>query len=190
MYDKKFIWLGALIAAGIICSGSAVAQTNQSDSSGGQTVNAPTINIDSQNGNGISPTTQLDPISGEIVGGGIETPIQIDNANAGEGTGVAVNCTTPSCAEGQPRAVTINEVAEALNSSLEQSLDNLAAAEQNAQLADAGPRRIARRSADEKDMRACVNPVYEAQDIVERQILESEKFIEQVDRIEPQKNIW
>lgn len=189
MYDKKFIWLGTVVTVGIISSNAAFAQTNQSDTSGGQTVNAPTINIDSQNGNGISPTTQLDPVSGEIVGGGIKTPVRIDNS--GQGEGIAVGCTTTSCAEGQPRSVTINQVAEVLNTSLEQSLDNLAAAEQNAQLADAGPRRIARRSAvSDQDMRACVNPVYEARDVFERRLVESEKFIEQVNQIEPQKNIW
>jgi len=190
MDDKKLIWLGTVIAVGIMTTSSVVAQTNQSDTSGGQTFSANTVNIDSENGNGISPTTQLDPATGEVIGGGIKTPVQIDNSS-GEGAGVAIGCTSTSCAEGQPRNVTINQVAEALDASLEQSLDNLAAAEQNAESAASGPRRIARRSAvSDKDSRACINPLYEARDVVERQLVESEKFIEQVDRIEPQKNIW
>ena len=188
MDDRKLIWLGTFVAVGIISTGSVVAQTNQSDTSGGQTYSANTVNIDSQNGNGVPPTTQLNPNTGEVVGGGIKTPVQIDNT--GEGEGIAVGCATTSCAEGQPRSVTLNQVAEVLDASLEQSWDNLAAAEQNAELAGAGPRRIARRSAVSDESIACINPVYEAQDAVEKQLMESEKFIEQVDRIEPQKNIW
>ncbi|MEO0928750.1 MAG: hypothetical protein AAFY63_23170 [Cyanobacteria bacterium J06643_13] len=200
MYDKKLIWLGSLVTAAIITSNSAVAQTNQSDTSGGQTFSSPTQQIDSKNGNGIPPTTQFDPATGEVIGGGLDNPVQLNNPtgdNSDQTGEVAselnLGCAENSCAESgaQPRQVTLNEVAEALDAGLKQSLDNLAAAENNAQLADAGPRRIARRSAvSNQDARACVNPVFEARDLVERQLAESEKFIEQVNQIEPQKNIW
>ena len=186
MHDKKLIWLGTLVTVGIITTSSVVAQTNQSDTSGGQTYSDNTVHIDSQNGNGISPNTQLDPATGEVVGGEIKTPVRVNNSGEGE---IAVGCATTSCAEGQP-TVTINQVAEVLDASLELSLDNLAAAEQNAELANAEPRRIARRSAVSNEAQACVNPVYEAREVVKRQTIESEKFIEQVDRIEPQKSIW
>ncbi|MEL6494309.1 MAG: hypothetical protein AAFQ41_04195 [Cyanobacteria bacterium J06623_7] len=189
MEDKKLIWIGSLVAAGIITSSSAVAQTNQSDASGGQTFSSPTVQIDSQNGNGIPPTTQFNPTTGEVLGGGINNPVDLQS-NSVE----SIGCPGGVCNSGnidQPRNVTLNEIAEVLDASLEQSLDNLAAAENDAKLADAGPRRIARRSAvDEQDMRACINPVFEARKQVETQLLETEKFIEQVDQIEPQKNIW
>ncbi|MEL6579854.1 MAG: hypothetical protein AAFQ14_08880 [Cyanobacteria bacterium J06621_12] len=200
MDSKKLIWLGSLIAA-IVTSNSVLAQTNQSDTSGGQTFSSPTQQIDSKNGNGISPTTEFNPATGEVIGGGIDSPVQLKNAagnNSGEASDIATDfnlgCSGDSCTKGnssQPREVSLNEVADALDAALEQSLDNLAAAENNAQLADAGPRRIARRSAvSNQDVRACVNPVFEARDLVERQLAESEKFIEQVNQIEPQKNIW
>ena len=247
MHDRQLIWL-SLVAAGVITSTSAVAQTNtntnQSDTRG-QTYSAPSVSIDSINGNGIPSTTLYDPATGEISGGGIDTPIRFgsfsgsgsgigfgrspgsvfgnasgnasgtgfgsngNNTNRpGAGNGVAtagedgnsvatdstLGCASEACLKvngSQPREVTLNEVAEALNNGLEQSLDNLAAAENKARLADSGPRRIARRSARSAgETRACINPVYEAREIVERQLLETEKFIEQVNEIEPQKNIW
>lgn len=188
MYDKKLIWLGSLVAIGIISSNSVLAQTNQSDSSGGQTFSSQTVQIDSKNGNGIPPTTQFNPATGEVVGGGISDPVELQSTSI-----QSIGCSGDTCVEGnanQPREVTLNEIAEALDASLEQSLDNLAAAENKAKQASAGPRRIARRSTIGEQDGICVNPVFEAREIVERQLLETEKFIEQVDRIEPQKNIW
>ncbi|MEM6611384.1 MAG: hypothetical protein AAF652_03850 [Cyanobacteria bacterium P01_C01_bin.72] len=214
MDKKKLIWLGSFVTAGIVTCNSVLAQTNQSDTSGGQTFSSPAIQIDSQNGNGIPPTTQFNPATGEVIGGGIDTPVRLNATanNSGKASGVAnqtgdvanqagdvanqtgdLGCSRDICInnDSQPREVTLNEVADALNAALEKSLDNLAAAENNAQLADAAPRKIARRSAvSDQEIRACVNPVFEAQDLVERQLAESEKFIEQVNQIEPQKNIW
>ena len=188
MYDKKLIWLGSLVTVGIVTSNSVVAQTNQSDTSGGQTFSAPTVQIDNKNGNGIPPTTQFNPTTGEVVGGGISNPVELQGAS-----GQNVGCSGDACVEGnanQPREVTLNQVAEVLDASLERSLDNLAAAENKARLADAQPRRIARRSAVSEDKGVCINPVFEAREILKKQLMETEKFIEQVDRIEPQKNIW
>ena len=188
MYDKKLIWLGSLVAIGVISSNSALAQTNQSDSSGGQTFSSQTMQIDSQNGNGISSSAQFNPVTGEIVGGSISNPIAIQDA-----TNQSLGCSGNVCVEGganQPREVTLNEIAEALDASLEQSLDNLATAESQAKQASAGPRRIARRSTIGDRRGVCVNPVFEAREVVERQLFETEKFIEQVEQIEPQKNIW
>ena len=242
MDKKKLICLGSLVTAGIVTCNSVLAQTNQSDTSGGQTFSSPTIQIDSKNGNGIPPTTQFNPATGEVIGGGIDSPVRLNaTANLSNQTGDVTNqtgdlanptsnlanqtgdlsnqtgdvtnqtgdpanqesdlanetgdlgCSRDICInnDSQPREVTLNEVADALNAALEQSLDNLAAAENNAQLADAAPRKIARRSAvSDQEIRACVNPVFEARDIVERQLAESEKFIEQINQIETQKNIW
>lgn len=115
------------------------------------------------------------------------------------GTGTASdgelgNDSPKNTAEGngsQPREVTLNDVAEALETGLEQSSDSLATAESSAKVADAAPRRIARKSGVlDEELRACVNPVKQARDAVNKQLFESEKFIKQVNQIEPQKNIW
>lgn len=204
MHNRQLIWLG-LVAAGVITSTSAVAgtnDTNHSDASAGQTYSAPSVHIDSINGNGISGKTLYYPAKGEIVGGEIVTPIRFGDFSGGaSGTGFGRNLesffdnasgnSSGTGVGNQPREVTLNDVAEALNNGLEQSLDNLAAVENKAKLADSEPRRIARRSGDDAgETRACVNPVYEAREIVERQLIETEKFIEQVNEIEPQKSTW
>lgn len=181
MYDQKLIWLSFLVAAEIIMSGSVMAQTNQSDTSGGQTYSSPTVGIDSQNGNGIPPTTQFNPNTGEVVGGGITNPIKLGNSNGLSSVGEG----------GQPREVTLNDVAEALETGLDQSLENLATTENNVKSADAGPRKIVRRSGvEDEEIRTCINPVNQARDGVRKQLFEAEKFIKQVNQIEPQKNIW
>ncbi|MFM2312190.1 MAG: hypothetical protein RLZZ04_1466 [Cyanobacteriota bacterium] len=181
MYDQKLIWLSFLVVAEIIMSGSVMAETNQSDTSGGQTYSSPTVSIDSQNGNGIPPTTQFNPNTGEVVGGGITNPIRLDNpSDLGSGVDGA-----------QPREVTLNDVAEALETGLDKSLESLATAENNVKSADAGPRKIVRRSGvEEEEIRTCINPVDQARDGVRKQLFEAEKFIKQVNQIEPQKNIW
>jgi hypothetical protein len=181
MYDQKLTWLSFLVAAEIIMSGSVMAQTNQSDTSGGQTYSSPTVSIDSQNGNGIPPTTQFNPNTGEVVGGGIRNPIRLDDSN-GLGSGGSGS---------EPREVTLNDVAEALETGLDQSLENLATVENNIKSADGEPRKIVRRSGvEDEEIRTCINPVNQARDGVKKQLFEAEKFIKQVDQIEPQKNIW
>ena len=120
--------------------------------------------------------------------GGIATG---ESDGSGTANGSIVDCSSKACLEAsdsQPREITINDIAEALEKGLEQSLDNLAAAEKKVQLAKAGPRRIARRSS--VGDRACVNPVYQVREVIREQLNESKQFIEQVERIEPQKNIW
>jgi hypothetical protein len=202
MHDQQLIWLSCLVAAGVVTSTSVVAQaqTNQSDTTGNQTYSAPSVNIDNLNGNGFSGTTQYNPATGQVVGGAIKTPIRFGDFSGGSsGTGFGRD---PGDASGnssgtssedngsQPREVTLSEVAEALNNGLEKSLDNLATAENDAKLAESQPRRITRRSADREDETTCVNPVSKAREIVKRQLAETEKFIEQVNPIEPKKNIW
>ena len=202
MHDQQLIWLSCLVAAGVVTSTSVVAQaqTNLSDTEGGNNFSAPSVSIDSLNGNSFSGTTQFNPVTGEIVGGSIITPIEFGNFSGGSsGTGFgpntrrAIGDSSEASSEengSQPREVTLNEVAEALSNGLEKSLDNLATAENDAKLAESQPRRITRRSADKDETRACVNPVFQAREIVERQLAEARKFIEQVNPIEPKKNIW
>ena len=127
--------------------------------------------------------------NGDRVGDGSIATGESEGSSTASGS--PVDCSTKTCLEvgdSQPREVTINEIAEALENGLEQSLDNLAAAERKVQLAKDGPRRIARRSAIGD--RTCVNPVYQVREVLREQLSESKKFIEQVEQIEPQKNIW
>ena len=85
MNYQKLSWLSSLVVLGTIASTlPVVAETNQSDTSGGQTYSAPTVSIDSNNGNGIPTDTQYNPNTGEIIGGGINEPIQFDSAVAQE----------------------------------------------------------------------------------------------------------
>ena len=82
MNYQKLSWLSSLVVLGTIASTlPVVAETNQSDTSGGQTYSAPTVSIDSNNGNGIPTDTQYNPNTGEIIGGGINEPIQFDSAS-------------------------------------------------------------------------------------------------------------
>ena len=70
-------------------------------------------------------------------------------------------------------------------------------------VSDADPRRIARQNSPHGCGRSCANPdiptvearqfqqrEIEAREVVERQLAETQKFIEQVNKIDPEKNIW
>lgn len=259
MYYKQLLWLGSLAAFGVITATSSVsAETNQSDTSGGQTYSSPIVSIDSINGNGVPQTTQYNPATGEIVGGGINNPIKYGSASgsgsgSGSGKGRAsglgsgtgndtgnssetgngsengsdpengrVSGKSSGSGSGNKVEVSLNEVATMLENSLNTSLDNLAAIEQESQVApaSAGTRRIARSNSEPRDCtsstsvvprriarsgsKACenenLNPTVgtrriqnreiEARQVVEQQLSESKKFIEQVSQIEPSKNIW
>lgn len=208
MYNKQLFWLGFLATLGIVMMTASVkAETNQSDTSGGQTYSSPTVSIDSINGNGISNVVQFDPVTGTFFGRGFGSGSGSGSGNglaggSGSGSGSAngENGDGSTTATGkddgtsqangnQPRQVTLNDLAKLLADNLNDSLDNLAAAEKSGQVANAAPRRIARRGTL-SDLRTCPNPAIEAREIVEKQLSESKKFIEQVNQIELEKNIW
>ncbi|WP_019508588.1 hypothetical protein [Pleurocapsa sp. PCC 7319] len=212
MYKKQRLWLGFLVAAGMLTVTTSVqAQTNQSDVSAGQTFSAPSVSIDSINGNGISNIVQYDPDTGMVYGGGLENEINIGSANVDQGS-----------------EITLNEVATVLENNLEQSFNNLAAIENEAgtQVAE-GPRRLARRNSDVAGRQTCGCPNLtdeaanarriargsdselcgcdnsaslkfseyearriEAREVVEMQLNESKKFIEELEKIELENNIW
>ncbi|MGF1591149.1 MAG: hypothetical protein ACFCU7_18250 [Pleurocapsa sp.] len=184
---KQLFWLGSLVTAGILMvTVSATAQTNQSDTSGSQNYSAPTTTVDTGNrasGSGSARTLQYNSATGMVTGGGLSSPIFLGFGNS-FGTASGTGSGSPTT------EVTLNQISEALQKNLQQSLDNLAAAEDQTMLADSGPRRITRRSASEAEARECVNPVYEARQMAERQLKETKKFIEQVNQIEPDKNLW
>lgn len=229
MVNKQLLWLGSLVTMGILsASPSVMAQTNLSDITGGQTFSAPSVGIDGLNGNGFYNPVQFDPATGTFSGGRLATPISFESLSS-DGTiaigqesslpdGVSlgsVDCSGDSCiGNGKPQKITLNEVAEALGDNLNQSLENLAAIENNPQIADAAPRRIVRRSSlNDLDLCGCSStqprrisrnpaattccsnsnvktPNLEARRIVKQQIAEAKKFIEQVNQVQPENNIW
>ncbi len=187
---KQLFWLGSLVTAGILTvTVSATAQTNQSDTSGSQNYSAPTTSVNTGNrgsGSGSPSTLQYNSTTGMVSGGGLSSPIFLGFGNSfggASGTGSGTG------SDNQITEVTLNEVAEALQKNLQQSLDNVAAVENEAKLADSGPRRITRRSS-EAEARECVDPVYEARQMAERQLQETKKFIQQINQIEPEQNLW
>ncbi|MGD1921204.1 MAG: hypothetical protein ACFCAD_21345, partial [Pleurocapsa sp.] len=117
-------------------------------------------------------------------------------------------CTTIAClsAKDGSQEITLNDAAELLENSLDTSAENLAAAEEKSRIAantrrnalDKEVRHIARNSS------SCPNPDYsptqanqvdgssitEVREVLERQIAESQKFIEQVNLIDPERNLW
>jgi hypothetical protein len=174
MYKQQLLWLGFLAMLGTATMTTSVkAETNQSDTSGGQTYSAPAVSIDSINGNGVSDIINFNSNTGTFSGGVLQTPIKF-SGNQG------------SLDSNQTQDITINDAAELLGGELDQSLENLTAAEK----ADAAPRRIGRANDKDRVSKTCVNPKIQAQSKVETQLSESKKFIEQVDRIELNRNIW
>ena len=142
-------------------------------------------------------------------------------------------CLTAACLEasGEAQELTINDVAELLESNLDDSIDTLTAIESGSsegggvartnQPQEDSPRRIARNNNTRRNVlggeprriarqnsphgcgRSCVNPDIptvearnvelqerEAREVVERQLAETQKFIEQVNNIDPENNIW
>lgn len=230
MQNKQLLWLGSLVTVGIIAtSPSVVAQTNQSDVSGGQTFSAPSVGIDGLNGNGFNNLVTFDPVTSTFAGGGLDKPISfeflspngdsigIGKSPDGSSTIGSVDCSGKDCiGNGKPQKVSLDQIAEVLGDNLEQSLDTLATIKNEASVADAGPRRIVRRSSlnttpacgcDPSEPRrisrnpevklggCCDNPdsnnrELEARRIVNQQLEEAKKFIEQVEQIQPEKYIW
>lgn len=194
---KQLFWLSFLVTAGILTvttTISASAQTNQSDTTGANNTSSPTTTVNTGNsssGSGGPPTLQYNSTTGMVTGGLLSSPIYLGLGNSFGGSSGTGSAGTDAGAgsDNQTTELTLNEVAEALQKNLQQSLDNLAAAEDKAKLADSGPRRITRRSS-EAEARECVDPVYEARQMAERQLKETKKFIQQVNQIEPEKNLW
>lgn len=79
------------------------------------------------------------------------------------------------------KAVTLNELADLIEDDLQQSLNDLAAAEN----IDEQPRRFVRRRSSN-----CINPAIQAREIVQTKLEESRQFIEQIEQLNPENNIW
>ncbi len=165
MQYKKWLLTSTLAAiAAVTTSVPALSQENRSDTTGHQTFSAPSVGVGTSSGSGLN--------MGKIIGA---TNISRRNS-PGESSGES---------SGNSRAVTLNDVAELLAGDLNQSLEQLAAAENAAKVADSAPRRIARRAT--KD---CINPAFQARKTVESKLEQSKEFIEQVNQIQPEKAMW
>jgi hypothetical protein len=168
MQYKKWLLTGAISAiAAVTTSVPALSIENRSDVTGHQTYSAPSVGVGGSSGGGGSiGRLNYNPGDGSITGEGLSDPIEIGQSS------------------GNSRAVTLNDVAELLGGDLNQSLEQLAAAENAAKVAS-DPRRIARRAT--KD---CINPAFQARKTVESKLEQSKEFIEQVNQIQPEKGMW
>ncbi|GAB4534791.1 MAG: hypothetical protein Tsb0014_21250 [Pleurocapsa sp.] len=89
-----------------------------------------------------------------------------------------------------PEKITINDLAELLEADLNQSLEQLAAANDAISQIEKEPRRIARRqNLDESE--PCVNPAIEASKKVEGKLKQSRNFINEVNKIPSvEEGLW
>jgi hypothetical protein len=92
-------------------------------------------------------------------------------------------------AANNPKDITINDLAELLEVDLNESLKQLAAANDAVLKAEGEPRRIVRRQ-NLDEQRACVNPAIEASKKVGSKLQQSRNFIEKVNQIQPEKGLW
>jgi hypothetical protein len=172
MQYKKWLLTVTLTAiAAVTTSVPALSQQNRSDITGHQTYSAPSVPVGSSSGSGGSiGKINYNPGDGTVTGEGLENPIEIGESS------------------GNSRAVTLNDLAELLGGDLNQSLEQLAAAENDTKVAS-GPRRIGRRIA-RRATKDCINPAFQARETVESKLEQSKKFIEQVNQIQPEKAMW
>jgi hypothetical protein len=95
---------------------------------------------------------------------------------------------TNSASESQK--VSINDVAELLETDLNQSLEDLATAEKAQETASEQPRRIARNRLARRASNNCLDPTVEARAEVEKKLEQAQKFIKAIDSIQPGNAIW
>lgn len=101
-----------------------------------------------------------------------------DSANA-----ITICFSDPCIPSGEStQAITLNKLAELIEDDLQQSLNELAAAEK---ISDNQPRRFVRRRSTD-----CINPAIQAREVVQTKLEESRQFIEQIEQLNPENNIW
>jgi hypothetical protein len=91
--------------------------------------------------------------------------------------------------------LSFNDIAELIQNDLNKSIAELAAAEAAAEDGTSGPRRIARRSGVSDAAAACENSdstvaVTGARQTLNRKLEDSRKFIEQMNSVNPNRNVW
>ena len=113
----------------------------------------------------------------DLIGSGNNT-LGSDGSNA-----ITICFSDPCIPSGESsKAITLNELADLIEDNLQQSLNDLAAAEN---LDDNQPRRFVRRRSSD-----CINPAIQAREVVQAKLEESRQFIEQIEQLNPDNNIW
>lgn len=184
---KKFHFLMAI--ASILSLGSlAIAPNNangqllQHDTGNGvNTKNAISVPINSS-GSSTSITPNYNPTTGRVDGGGLFGEIKI--------TPDPTQDSFESLAANQPREVSINDVANLLQTDLNQSLEQLSNVEATVQAAEEAPRRIVRRRNVADETRVCVNPAIQARQEAADKLKQSQDFIEDINQIDPNDALW
>lgn len=126
-------------------------------------------------GDGIGNNTDSNT---NIITGDVNT-LGSDGSNA-----ITICFSNPCVPSGEStRAVTLNELAELIEDDLQQSLNDLAIAEEIGD--EEQPRRFVRRRSSN-----CINPAIQARETVQTKLEESQQFIEQVEQLNPDNNIW
>ena len=216
MYKKQRLWLGFLVATGIFTlTPSVQAQTNQSDVSAGQTFSSPSVSIDSINGNGIANTVQYNPVTGMVSGGGLDGEINIGATESSDETIQVSEITLNDVATALENNLeqSFDNLAAIENEAATQVAEApRRVARRNSNVAGrqtcgcpnltgeaSNARRIARNA--DSELCGCDNSVslqfseyearrIEAREIIEMQLKESKKFIEELEKVELENNIW
>jgi len=203
MRYQKLSWLSCLTLLSIVATSTSVsAQTNQSDTTGAATFNSPIVSINGQNGNGgVAPSIERGSLTGSGSGSGNSNPVSLNDAAAFLDQGLNTSLDNLAAIQQGGGPVT----AAAPNSSgprriARRSSNHACGCANPASTASTdGPRRIVRK-AQGVGKSCCANPTLEAgkdndrvaqaRKMVEQQLDVSKKFIEQVNQIEPDNNIW
>jgi hypothetical protein len=186
---------GGGIATSVMANQSDVTGYNPANPTGGWSINPP-------GGGGITITPGTEGGS-TVTGRGVNLPPGLIKLITG-----AINDPNIKTAEGTRRAtglsegdgigeveLSFNDVAELIQNDINKSVAELAAAEAGAEDGTSGPRRIARRSGVSDAAAACDNSdstvaATEAREALKSKLEDSKKFIEQMNSVNPNRNIW
>lgn len=197
---------------GTISGGIINSPIELGSSSGSGLGSGSSAELGSSSGSGLGSGSSAILGSGSGSGSGAGDGTITTETGEGQSSNTALGkgeCTTLTClsAKDSPQDISLNDAAELLENSLDASAENLAAAEEQSRIAA-----NTRRNALDKEVRhitrnsnSCPNSdchsptqanqidkssVTEVREVLERQIAESQKFIEQVNLIDPEKNLW
>ncbi len=162
-----------------IAPDSANGQLLQHDTGNGvNTKNAISVPINSSH-SGTNP--DYNPTTGRVNGDGLFTDINLTPDATEDSFESSTN---------QPQEVSVNNVAELLQTDIDRSLEQLSKVEEAVKTAEAAPRRIARRRNVAEDTRACINPAIQVRQKVAEKLEQSRDFIEEVNQIDPNNGLW
>ena len=139
---------------------------------GGNEITIPPDVIQSLNDLGSGAGNNTNTITGDV------NTLGSDGSNA-----ITICFSNPCVPSGESsKAITLNELANLIEDDLQQSLNELAAAEE---IGDEQPRRFVRRRSSD-----CINPAIQARETVQTKLEESRQFIEKIEQLNPDNNIW